>query len=142
MQGRFAFSTRRTLRSEAGASLVEIVMAMGILAVVLMALGGLMFQVARSTQRSAVVAQRSAASSSAAAWIHGLPWDSLGTAVGCSSLQSGALSYDRCVTVTDISSRHKRVTVVIVPTSLVPIGADTVVIDRNSPRALSVLNVS
>ena len=117
-------------------------MALGILATVLIALGGLMFQVARSTQRSAAVAQRSAASSSAAAWIHGLPWDSLGSAVGCSSLQSGALPYDRCVTVTDVSGRHKRITVVVVPTGVVTIGADTVVIDRSSPRALSVLNVS
>ena len=115
-------------------------MALGILAAVLIALGGLMFQVAQHTRKSATAAYRSAAATGAAAWIHGLPWDSLGSAVGCSSLQSGSLSYDRCVTVTDASARLKSVTVVIVPTISVPLAPDTVVIDRNRPRA-SVLNV-
>ena len=131
----------RAARGEAGASLIEIVMALGILATVLIALSGLMFQVARSTRQSAAAAYRSAAATSAAAWVHGLRWNSLGSAVGCSSLQSGALSYDRCVTVTDVSARYKRVTVVIVPTGPLPLAPDTVVIDRTLPRVASVLNV-
>jgi hypothetical protein len=129
-------------RGEEGASLIEVVMALVLLATVLIALAGLMFQVARNTRQSAVAGYRSAAATSAAAWIHGLPWDSLGSAVGCSSQLSGSLSYDRCVTVADVSARYKRVTVVIVPTDPVTLRPDTVVIDRTRPRTASVLNVS
>lgn len=131
----------RAARGEAGASLIEIVMALGILAVVLIALGGLMFQVARHTQRSAAVAHRSAAAGNAATWIQGLPWDSLGTAVGCTTDTTGPMTYTQCVANSDLSTNLKRVTVVISPTGVMVALPDTVVIDRNKPRPASPLRV-
>jgi len=132
---------RHALHSESGASLVEIVMALGILATVLIALGGLMFQVARNTRQSAAVQYRSAAASNAATWIQGLPWDSLDTAVGCSTGTSGSMSYDQCVTRTDVSTNLKRLTVVIAPTGPLAALPETVVVDRNKPRPASPLRV-
>jgi Tfp pilus assembly protein PilV len=132
---------RRVTRSEAGASLIEIVMALGILATVLMALGGLMFQVARHTQRSAAVAYRSAAAGNAATWVQGLPWDSLDSAVGCTTDSTGPMPYTQCVANSDLSANLKRVTVVISPTGVVAALPDTVVIDRNKPRPASPLRV-
>ena len=131
----------RAAPGEAGASLIEIVMALGILAVVLIALGGLMFQVARHTQRSAAVAHRSAAAGNAATWIQGLPWDSLGTAVGCTTDTTGPMTYTQCVANSDLSTNLKRVTVVISPTGVMVALPDTVVIDRNKPRPASPLRV-
>lgn len=131
----------RAARGEAGASLIEIVMALGILAVVLIALGGLMFQVARHTQKSAAVAHRSAAAGNAATWIQGLPWDSLGTAVGCTTDTTGPMTYTQCVANSDLSTNLKRVTVVISPTGVMVALPDTVVIDRNKPRPASPLRV-
>ena len=116
-------------------------MALGILAVVLIALGGLMFQVARHTQRSAAVAHRSAAAGNAATWIQGLPWDSLGTAVGCTTDTTGPMTYTQCVANSDLSTNLKRVTVVISPTGVMVALPDTVVIDRNKPRPASPLRV-
>ena len=129
------------LRGESGASLVEIVMALGILATVLIAMGGLMFQVARNTRQSAAVQYRSAAASNAATWIQGLPWDSLDTAVGCSSDTSGQLDYDQCVTRYDLSPNLRRITVVISPTGPLAALPETVVVDRNKPRPASPLRV-
>ena len=131
----------RAARGEAGASLIEIVMALGILATVLIALGGLMFQVARHTQRSAAVAHRSAAAGNAATWIQGLPWDSLESAVGCTTDSTGPMTYTQCVANSDLSTNLKRVTVVISPTGALVALPDTLVVDRNRPRPASPLRV-
>jgi len=116
--------------------------ALTILSTVLIALGGLMFQAARHTRQSAAVAYRSAASTSAAAWIQGLPWDSVDTAVGCASDSAGPLSYNRCVTVQNVSAKLKRVTVTITPTGPLIAAPDTVVISRVRPRPLSTLRIN
>ncbi len=127
---------------EAGVSLIEIVMALSILAAVLVALGGLMFQAARHTRRAAAVGYRSAASTNAATWIQGLPWDSLDGAVGCTDDTTGMLPYSRCVTVQDLNPQLKRLTVVINPEGALALGPDTVVVDRNRPRQRSPFNIN
>ena len=129
-------------RSEAGVSLIEIMIALTILATVLIALGGLMFQAARHTRLSAAVAYRSAAGNSAAGWVQGLPWDSLSGAVGCTSDSVGPMAYDRCVTVQTISGKLKRVTVTITPTGALLAAPDTVTISRVRPPPLSALRAN
>jgi prepilin-type N-terminal cleavage/methylation domain-containing protein len=138
VRGTCAYSTL----DEKGVSLIEIIIALSILATVLIALGGLMFQAARHTRQSAAVAYRSAASTSAAAWIQGLPWDSLGGAVGCTADSTGPFSYDRCVTVQTVSAKLKRVTVAIVATGVLIVAPDTLVISRSRPRPRSPLRAN
>ena len=128
--------------SEAGISLIEIMIALSILAVVLTSLGGLMFQMARHTRQSAAVAYRSAAATSAATWIQGLPWDSIDGAVGCTADTSGLLTYDRCTSVDDVSSTLKRVTVAISSTGPLVVLPDSVVVERTKPRLPSTLRVN
>ncbi len=71
---------RRLMRLDAaGVSLIEIMLALTIMATALLAIGGLMFQVARHAEQSTVATYRSAAVTSAAAWVQALPWDSLDT---------------------------------------------------------------
>jgi prepilin-type N-terminal cleavage/methylation domain-containing protein len=73
-------------------TLIETMLALSILGVVLMGLGGLMFQAARHTRQSAAVAYRSSAVTTAEAWSRALPWDSAPTAIGCvDSLTAGQL---------------------------------------------------
>lgn len=142
MRGRFASSVRSATPNEAGVSLIEIMLAMSILATVLVGLGGLMFQIARHTRQSAAIAYRSAASTSGATLIRGLPWDDISGAVGCTTDTTGLLTYDRCVTFVDLSSTLRRVTVVITPTGQLVVPPDTVVIDRTKPRLPSTLKVN
>ena len=125
--------------SRSGASLVEIVMALGILSAVLIALGGLMFQVARHTRQSAVAAYRSAALTDEAAWARALPWqrvdaDSVG---GCDADTTGPMTFSRCVFVAQVSTIERHVTVVITPTGTLLGRPDTVVVGRTKPRAAS-----
>jgi hypothetical protein len=115
--------------------LVEVAVAVGILSLVLMALGGLMFQVSLQTRRSAALSYRSAATQMAQAWAEVLPWDSILSAVGCIAGTSGQLQYSRCATVQNLSARLKRVTVVISATGNLTAPPETLAIDRAKPQS-------
>ena len=105
-------------------------MALGILSVVLMALAGLMFQVSIQTRRSAALSYRSAAAQMAQAYVEALPWDSIPGSVGCSALTAGQLSYTRCLTVQNLASTLRRITVVLTSTGNLVAPPDTLVVDR------------
>lgn len=129
---------RSLLHSRAGVSLIEVAIALSILATVLVSLGGLMFQVARHTRDSAAAGYRSAAATDVSAWAEALPWDSIDGAIGCVDDTTGKYPYTRCTTVVDTASyRLKRMTITIVPTGLLTSRPDTVVIYRNKPRTMS-----
>jgi type II secretory pathway pseudopilin PulG len=132
----------RRLRQESGISLIEILVALGILSAVLIALGGLMFQVARHTRTSAAVGYRSAAVTSAASWANGLAWDSIDGSVGCAADSSGLLAYTKCASVQTLTPRAKEISIVISPTGLLVLAPETVVVYRTKPRGASPFNVN
>lgn len=115
-------------------TLVEVVVALGILSLVLMALGGLMFQVSLQTRRSAALSYRGAAAQKAQALVEALPWDSLGGAVGCVTDTAGQLAYTRCLTVQNVTAKQKRITVVLTSTGNLVVAPDTLVVDRTKPQ--------
>jgi len=123
-------------------SLIEVLVALGILSAVLIALGGLMFQVARHTRRSAAVGYRSAALTNAAAWARGLAWDSINGSVGCGTDSSGLLAYTRCTTVQSLTPRAREISIVINPTGQLVVSPETVVVYRTKPRVASPFNVN
>lgn len=122
---------------EQGVTLVEVIIALGILSLVLLALAGLMFDVSLGTRRSAALSYRSAAAQMAQGWIAALPWDSIPSSVGCTADTTGRLVYTRCVSVQSPSSKLRRVTVVITPTGALTAPPETVVVDRAKPLPLS-----
>src|SRR3990172_6300120 len=87
-------------RPEAGVTLMEILVALGILSVVLVSLGGLMFQVSLQTRRATTLAYMSSAAQNAQTRVEGLPWDSLASpsVIGCTTDTTGQLVYTRCTT--------------------------------------------
>lgn len=118
-------------------------LALTILSVVLMGLGGLMFQAARQTRQSAAVAYRSSAITSAEAWSRALPWDSAPGAVGCTdSLRIGELLYRRCVNLLVNTGRYQQLEVVITPIGNLVVVEDTVVVDRSRTRSLQLFNTN
>lgn len=126
--------------SEAGISLVEVMVALTILSVVLISLAGLMFHVARQTRMSAASTYRAAAVQRASAWVESLPWDSIapgGPAVGCTAGLSGPMTYNRCVTIVDETPYMRRVNVVISPTGPLAVRPDTLEVLRNRRRQAS-----
>jgi prepilin-type N-terminal cleavage/methylation domain-containing protein len=126
---------------ESGMSLIELMVALGIFVVVLMSLGGLMYEIAQGSQKSALATYRAAASQHATAWIRGLDFDSLSTAVGCTADTTGVLVYNRCITVANASTNRKTVTVVIQPTGDLITNPDTQVVERTTTIGSSALVV-
>jgi hypothetical protein len=118
-------------------------LALTILSVVLMGLGGLMFQAARHTRQSAAVAYRSSAITTAEAWSRALPWDSAPGAVGCTdSLRIGQLLYRRCVDLVVNTPRYQQLRVVIAPMGTLIAVPDTVVVDRSRSRSLQLFDAN
>ena len=112
--------------------------ALSILSVVLLALGGLMFDIARHTRRSTAVTYRSAALETATSWIQGLPWDSIPGALGCTdSLTTGLLEYTRCVELVTGSPNSRLTRIIISPTGVLQARPDTVTVERTKARSSS-----
>ncbi len=124
-------------------TLIEIMLALTILSVVMMGLGGLMFQAARHTRQSAAAAYRGSAVASAEAWSRGLPWDNLPGSVGCvDSLTVGQLVYTRCAELVTDTPRFRQIRIVIAPIGNLIVIPDTVVVDRSRFIPPSPFNVN
>jgi Tfp pilus assembly protein PilE len=128
-------------RREAGVTLVEIVVALTILAAVVVFLGSLMYQVSLQTRRSAVLSFLSAAKQSAETRVEGTSWDSLASPsfLGCATDTTGQLVYYRCTTVTD-TAKLRRIQVVLTPTGTLTVSPDTVLVYRVKPAPKSPFN--
>jgi hypothetical protein len=114
---------------------------MAIFSGVLVALGGLMFQIARQNHRSAAIGYRSAATISAASWVRALPWDSIDAQAGCLADSSGLLAYSRCTSIEDPSPQLKRIRVVISATGQIAVAPETIIVNRPKPRSPSPFSV-
>lgn len=125
---------RRRL-GKAGVTLMEIVVALTILSVALVSLGGLMFQVSSQTRRATTLAYLSAAAQMAQTRVEGLPWDSLGTAgvLGCTTDTTGQLTYSQCTTVLGHPT-FDTIRVVLTPTGVLTAPPETVTVYRAKPR--------
>lgn len=120
-------------------------LALTLLSVVMMSLGGLMFQVARATRLSAQVAFRSAAVQNAAVWAQAMHWDSIPTNVGWSPNDTiGQLVFQRYLSYTD-STKFRTVTLVIWPVASVASSArvksETVTVVRAKPLTTAPLKI-
>ena len=123
-----------------GFSLIEVMIALTIMSVVLIALAGLMFQVAQRTRTSAAATYRTAAAQKAAAHIQTLPWDNIDAASGCTADSSGMMAYNRCISVTNPSASLKAVYVVISPTGLLTAPPETLLVVRSNRTLLPVVS--
>jgi type II secretory pathway component PulJ len=112
--------------------------ALTILSTVLVALGGLMFQVGRHTRTSARETYQAAALQQGAAYVEALPWTAIDAAAGCSTDTTGLLEYRQCIAVAD-SGSYKRVTVIVTPQGTFAGTPDTVSLYRRRPRGVSLL---
>jgi prepilin-type N-terminal cleavage/methylation domain-containing protein len=125
-------------RRERGVSLIEVVVALTLLSVVLLALTGIMWEMGRHTRRASLVGARGAALASAASLAESVRWDSLDALVGCGTDTSAQLVYTRCYEVGAVSGGVRQVRAIVVPTggALRP---ETLTVSRTRPRSRSPL---
>jgi prepilin-type N-terminal cleavage/methylation domain-containing protein len=128
-------------RHAAGFTLIEIMVSITMLAVGILALGTLMARGARSANAASAVSYQTAMMVAEAARLDAVPFTLLIAGTTCTAVATQPLPHNTCVTITNINTKLRRVSVVVTPTgnSLVP--ADSVVFERSiSGSAVPPLN--
>jgi prepilin-type N-terminal cleavage/methylation domain-containing protein len=123
-----------------GVSMIEVVVAMTLFALVMTGVAAMTTHVARSAQFSSIATQRSAALALGVNQLEALPYDSLQGRQGCKNVSSASFPRRECVTVTNVAPRVKEVQFTLTPanTALRP---DTVTFQRGAPTPRNPLNL-
>ncbi len=119
--------------ARAGFTLVEIMMAVVIFSVVILALEGLSFRVAKSSTRATDQALGMATLQEKVTRASNTTFDSLGTIAGCDTTLSGLYKVVGCTSVTTLSPRLDSIQI-IVQTTLPGARPDTLNMQRGKER--------
>jgi hypothetical protein len=130
--------TRKSNRK--GVAVLEIMVGLVVLAIGLLGVGGMTVAASRRTTGLSVQSSRDGIVLQELNKLSSLPYDSLATRVGCTTVDASALTYSRCITVTDIAEGigYKRVRLIVAPTSLYS-RPDTVYVNRAKGAAINPL---
>ena len=106
-------------RNRKGVAVLEIMVGMMILAIGLLGAAGMTVSAARRGSGLSTASSRDAIILQELNKLASMPYDSLAARVGCSTTTSDALTYTRCIAVTDVSggSGYKRVQLIVSPTT-------------------------
>lgn len=113
--------------TEAGFTLVEILVSIVLLTVMLASLAPTTMGIARLSTGSTITMQRAAVLAGEAQRVEMIRFDALAAGTTCYDLSSTDFRHSKCVTVADLNATTKRVTMVVTPTGGVP---DTLIVDR------------
>lgn len=135
---------RRTIPGHAaarrGMTLIEVVVALTVFAMVTVGIAGFTTQVAKGSRMNGLASIRAGALGAQVNRLEVLPYDTLPSRAGCTSVSTGLVPRTECVAVQDIVVGRRRVTFILRPnnTALRP---DTVIFERTKPRAYHPLNL-
>jgi prepilin-type N-terminal cleavage/methylation domain-containing protein len=123
-----------------GITLIEVMVALTMFAIVTVTVASFTAQVASGSRVNAVSTVRAGALAAQVNRLEALPFDTLPTRVGCTSISTGLLPRSECVGVRDIALGRREVTFILRPlnTALRP---DTVIFERSKPQAYHPLNL-
>lgn len=113
-----------------GFSMIEVMVAMVLLAIVLLGLAPITLSMARQTRLSTTITQRTAVLAGEVDRLTAVDFTSLpsvGTA--CTSFSMSGFPHTKCITVADVNSKTKRVTVIVTPNN--GAAADTTIFERS-----------
>jgi prepilin-type N-terminal cleavage/methylation domain-containing protein len=123
-----------------GITLIEVIVALTMFAIVTMTVASFTAQVASGSRVNAVSTVRAGALAAQVNRLEVLPFDTLPTRIGCTEVTTGLLPRRECVEVRDVAVDRREVTFILQPTnsSLRP---DTVILQRTKPKAYHPLNL-
>ena len=115
-------------------------MALTIFALVTAGIAGFTTQVASGSRTNSLASVRAGALAAQINRLEVLPYDTLPSRAGCTSISTGLVPRTECVAVEDIATGRRRVTFILRPnnTALRP---DTIILERSKPRAYHPLNL-
>lgn len=126
------FLKRARGRCRKGTSVVDVLVGMVVLSVGLLGVAGMTATAARKATTLATQSGRDGIALQEMNKLASLPYDTIGTRVGCTTKSSGTLTYSRCITVTDVTSgdqTYKRVRIIVTPSGTWG-KADTMYVNR------------
>jgi Tfp pilus assembly protein PilV len=126
------------MAARAGASLIELLVAVTLLGVVLTSLAGLSFDAARRSIRVAGSGYMQGVVTQEVNRLTALPFNQLPAAGGCIAVTSGIFPHKRCVTVTDITSMQRQIQLIVTPAQQ-GVAPDTVTFVRYNPPSANPL---
>jgi hypothetical protein len=119
-------------RAVAGFVLAELIVSILLVAIGVMAIGTLMLRASRASSGSAATIYLASAAAAEAGRIAALPFDVVaGLGSSCVTVSTSPQSYQRCTTVTTVSSTVVSVRIVVTPTGNTLPRPDTVVVVRS-----------
>lgn len=122
-----------TIGPRKGFALVEVIVAMVLLAVTVSALAPLMYSVSRSTMKVTGNVYRNGVVMQEVNRLVALPYDSLPVGTSSYSVSTGAYAHTRVVTISEPVAKLKIVKIVVTPVNLT-YKPDTVVFNRTKAR--------
>lgn len=136
---------RRTVPDNAatprrGITLLEVAIAMTMFAIVTVGIASFTAQVARGSRLNSLGTVRAGALAAQINRLEVLPYDTLPTRVGCTSVSTGLLPRTECVSVQDVVVGRRRVTFILRPTNTA-LRPDTVVLVRTKPKPYHPINL-
>lgn len=125
--------THRSLEYQktSGFTLVEVLISITILAVGILALGTLMARGARTAGAASALNYQTTAIAAEAARLDVIPFASLAAGTTCDTVAGPPLPRIRCRTITNLSAKLRRVSVVVTPTDNPLLRPDSVVFERS-----------
>jgi prepilin-type N-terminal cleavage/methylation domain-containing protein len=117
-----------------GFTLVETLVALCLLGVAASVMVAPLYTYARSTNSMGMAQARNGLLAREANRLLTMPYDSLASRAGCTSITRAPLPHSRCVTITDLSPTQKRVRLVLAPTAAT-VRADTITLERSRPSS-------
>ena len=123
-----------------GITLIEVTVALVVFAIVTVSIASFTTQVARGSQLNGIATVRAGAIAAQVNRLEVLPFDSLPSRAGCTSISTGLLPRSECITVQDLTVRRRRVTFVLTPANSA-LRPDTAILVRTKPKGFHPLNL-
>ena len=115
-------------------------MALTMFAVVTTTIASMTTQVAKGSRLNGIATVRAGALAAQVNRLEVLPYDTLPTRAGCTSISTGSLPRSECITVEDVVVGRRRVTFILRPNNSA-LRPDTVIFERTKPKAYHPLNL-
>jgi prepilin-type N-terminal cleavage/methylation domain-containing protein len=114
-----------------GFTLVEVLLALTILSIGVLVLGGLLTRSSRTAGAAGLISYRTSMIATEAARNDVLPYDQLAAGTTCTTVSGAPLPHQLCTTITVVSPKVKRVKVKLTPTYNTLVSADSVEFERS-----------
>jgi len=118
------------IRNRRGVGLIEVIMAIAMFTIVIAGLTPALVFRARRERLATAATYRWALAAEAINRVNSTPAAVIAVGTTCDTAQALPIRFTRCITITNISTRLQRATVVVLPLNQSWIPGDTVVLDR------------